>query len=155
MPYHECRTTNAVPRMPYHECRTANAVPRLPYQAVPRILRGLEKQNLSVIDILGIFRTLTEGMIIKSDIILVRNIIYYYIRDKRIIILAVIPSNTNIIIQEILIITKEIDPNNFRILGVLTKPDLIDNSNKESIISLVKGKQNLFCLRYYIIRNKN
>jgi hypothetical protein len=62
------------------------------------MLRGPEKQNLSVIDIPGIFRTPTEGMTTKSDIALVRNIMHYYIRDERTIILVVIPSNTNITI---------------------------------------------------------
>jgi hypothetical protein len=80
---------------------------------------------------------------------------YYHIRDERIIILIVIPSNTNIITQEILIIAKKIDPNSLWILGVLTKPDPIDTSSKESIISLVEGKRNLFCLGYCIIRNRD
>jgi hypothetical protein len=80
---------------------------------------------------------------------------YYHIRDERIIILIVIPSNTNIITQEILIIAKEIDPNSLWTLGVLTKPDPIDTSSEESIISLVEGKRNPFCLGYCIIRNRD
>ena len=60
-------------------------------------LCGPEKQNLSIIDILGIFRTPTEGVTTEADIVLVRRIMYSYIRDERTIILAVIPSNIDIV----------------------------------------------------------
>lgn len=115
---------------------------------------GPDKQNLSIIDIPGIFRTPTEGVTTEDDMALVRRIMYRHIRDERTIILAVIPSNTDIATQEILTIAKEVDPKGLRTLGVLTKPDLVDNGGEENIINLVEGKRNPLRLGYHIVRNR-
>ena len=114
-------------------------------------LCGLDKQNFSVIDIPGIFRTPTEGVTTEGDMALVRRIMYHHIRDERTIILAVIPSNTDVATQEILTIAKEVGSNGLRTLGVLTKPDLIDNGGEEGVMSLVEGKRNPLRLGYCIV----
>jgi hypothetical protein len=117
-------------------------------------LCGPDKQNLSIIDIPGIFRTPTEGVTTVHDMALVRRIMNRHIKDERTIILAVIPSNTDIATQEILSIAKELDPNGLRTLGVLTKPDLIDKGGEENVMSLVEGKRNQLRLGYCIVRNR-
>jgi hypothetical protein len=117
-------------------------------------LCGPDKQNLSIIDIPGIFRTPTEGVTTVNDMELVRRIMNRHIKDERTIILAVIPSNTDIATQEILSIAKELDPNGLRTLGVLTKPDLIDKGGEENVMSLVEGKRNPLRLGYCIVRNR-
>ena len=117
-------------------------------------LCGPDRQNLSIIDIPGIFRTQTEGVTTDSDMALVRRIMNRHIKDERTIILAVIPSNTDIATQEILSIAKEVDPKGLRTLGVLTKPDLIDKGGEENVMSLVEGKRNPLRLGYCIVRNR-
>lgn len=117
-------------------------------------LCGPDKQNLSIIDIPGIFRTPTEGVTTVNDMALVRRIMNRHIKDERTIILAVIPSNTDIATQEILSIAKELDLNGLRTLGVLTKPDLIDKGGEENVMSLVEGKRNQLRLGYCIVRNR-
>jgi hypothetical protein len=117
-------------------------------------LCGPDKQNLSVIDIPGIFRAPTEGVTTEDDMALVRKIMYRHIRDERTIILAVIPSNTDIATQEILSIAKEVDPKGLRTLGVLTKPDLVDKGGEENVMSLVQGRRHPLRLGYCIVRNR-
>jgi hypothetical protein len=117
-------------------------------------LCGPDKQNLSIIDIPGIFRTPTEGVTTLNDMALVRRIMNRHVKDERTIILAVIPSNTDIATQEILSIAKELDPKGLRTLGVLTKPDLIDKGGEENVMSLVEGKRNPLRLGYCIVRNR-
>lgn len=117
-------------------------------------LCGPDKQNLSVIDIPGIFRAPTEGVTTGDDMALVRKIMYRHIRDERTIILAVIPSNTDIATQEILTIAKEVDPKGLRTLGVLTKPDLIDKGGEGDVMSLVQGNRHPLRLGYCIVRNR-
>ncbi|KAH9210651.1 dynamin [Leptodontidium sp. 2 PMI_412] len=85
---------------------------------------------------------------------LVRRIMNRHIKDERTIILAVIPSNTDIATQEILSIAKELDPKGLRTIGVLTKPDLVDKGGEENVISLVEGKRNPLRLGYCIVRNR-
>lgn len=117
-------------------------------------LCGPDKQNLSIIDIPGIFRTPTEGVTTVDDKALVRRIMNRHIKDERTIILAVIPSNTDIATQEILSIAKELDPKGLRTLGVLTKPDLVDTGGEENVISLVECKRNQLRLGYCVVRNR-
>lgn len=117
-------------------------------------LCGPDKQNLSIIDIPGIFRTPTEGVTTVNDMDLVRRMMMHHIKDERTIILAVIPSNTDIATQEILSIAKKLDPKGLRTLGVLTKPDLIDKGGEENVVSLVEGKRNPLRLGYCIVRNR-
>jgi hypothetical protein len=81
-------------------------------------LSGPDRDNLSIIDIPGIFRTTTEGITSEADILLVRNMVNSYIEDKRTIILAVMPVNTDIATQEILAMAKAVDPEGIRTLGV-------------------------------------
>ncbi|KKF97613.1 Interferon-induced GTP-binding protein Mx2 [Ceratocystis platani] len=84
---------------------------------------GPEEDYLTIIDVPGIFRV-AGGLTTPEDVALVRNIVTKYIKDKRTIILAVIPSNVDIATQEILSLAKEHDPQGERTLGILTKPDL-------------------------------
>ena len=65
-------------------------------------LSGPDRENLSIIDILGIFRNVTENVTTEEDMALVNDIVRSYIRDERAIILAVVPANVDIATHEIL-----------------------------------------------------
>jgi len=118
-------------------------------------LCGPKEDYLTVIDVPGIFRNHTEGVTTKEDIILVNNLVKRYIKDKRTIILAVLPSNVDIATQEILALAEEYDKLGERTLGVLTKPDLVkESSAKLAVCNLVAGKRRPLSLGYYIARNR-
>ena len=117
-------------------------------------LCGPHRENLSIIDIPGIFRTPTEGVTTKADMQLVENMVRHHIKDERTIILAVLPAPTDIATQSILTIAEETDPQGIRTLGVLTKPDLVDKGGEQNVIDLVKGKKNKLKLGYCIVRNR-
>jgi len=116
---------------------------------------GPKEDYLTVIDVPGIFRNHTEGVTTKEDIALVNNLVRRYIKDKRTIILAVLPSNVDIATQEILALAEEYDKLGERTLGVLTKPDLVkESSAKQAVCNLVAGKRRPLSLGYYIARNR-
>lgn len=117
-------------------------------------LGGPSRQHLSVIDVPGIFRTPTSGVTTKSDMGLVQNMVQYYIKDSRTIILAVIPAPVDIATQEILSMAEEVDPLGQRTLGVLTKPDLVDKGGEEHVMDLVRGTKNKLKLGYCMVRNR-
>ena len=54
---------------------------------------------------------------------------------KRSVIFAIIPVNIDIIIQEILEIAEEVDPQGLRTLSVLTKPDLVDKDVEMAMVN--------------------
>jgi hypothetical protein len=116
---------------------------------------GPHEDYLTVIDVPGIFRNHTEGITTKEDINLVNNLVKRYIKDRRTIILAVLPSNVDIATQEIIALAEEYDRLGERTLGVLTKPDLVtETSAKISVCNLVSGKRMPLSLGYYIVRNR-
>ncbi|KAK0714521.1 interferon-induced GTP-binding protein mx2 [Lasiosphaeris hirsuta] len=115
---------------------------------------GPNEDYLTVIDVPGIFRATAEDITAK-DRDLVKNMVKRYIKDDRTIVLAVLPSNVDAATQEILELAKEYDKTGDRTLGVLTKPDsLQERSQKLSVCNLVLGKRMPLTLGYYIVRNR-
>lgn len=78
-----------------------------------------------------------------------------YMQDPRTIILAVIPCNVDIATQEILKLAKDADPNGFRTMGVLTKPDLApERAMQQNILDLIQGKRQDLKLGYCVVKNR-
>ncbi|UNI23801.1 hypothetical protein JDV02_009598 [Purpureocillium takamizusanense] len=116
---------------------------------------GPDEDYLTVIDVPGIFRKITEGITTERDKELVSNMVKDYIRDDRTVILAVLPSNVDVTTQEILALAEEYDKEGERTLGVLTKPDLVtEHSAKAVVCNLVEGKRHPLNLGYYVVRNR-
>ncbi|KAJ5175445.1 uncharacterized protein N7482_001322 [Penicillium canariense] len=116
-------------------------------------IHGPDENHFSVIDVPGIFKTTTPGVTSKSDIDLVRGMVLNYMRNPRSIMLAVVPANVDIATQEIIEMTRELDPDGMRTLRILTKPDLVDKGAEEAIIELVEGKQESQGLGWVVVRN--
>jgi len=68
---------------------------------------------------------------------LINRIVRRLIKNKRTIILVVLPTNVDIATQETLGLAREVDPYGQRTLGVLTKPDLVDRGAEKDLIDLV------------------
>ncbi|UKZ82587.1 hypothetical protein TrVFT333_010379 [Trichoderma virens FT-333] len=117
-------------------------------------ISGPDALHLTVIDVPGMFETVTPGLTTESDIDLVKNMVKRYIHESRTIILAVVPCNGDIANQKILRLAAEADPQGKRTLGVLTKPDLaIENATKAVICDLVNGKRRDLHLGYCVVKN--
>lgn len=117
-------------------------------------VQGPHEDNLTIIDVPGIFRTTTQGTT-KDDMIMVKELVKNYIKDARTIILAVLPSNVDIATQEILELAEDYDRNGDRTLGVLTKPDLVlEPSAQAAVCDLVQGKRRPLTLGYFLVRNR-
>ncbi|KAJ5346870.1 uncharacterized protein N7506_000123, partial [Penicillium brevicompactum] len=116
-------------------------------------ITGPHENHLSVIDVPGIFKTITPGLTSKSDIALVRGMVLNYMRNPRSIMLAVVPANVDIATQEIIELAREQDPDRTRTLRILTKPDLVDKGAEDRTIELVEGKQESQELGWVVVRN--
>lgn len=69
----------------------------------------------------------------EKDIQLVKEMVLGYAKQSRSIILAVIPANVDAATQEVLQITKKLDPQGLRTICVYTKPDLMDEGSEERV----------------------
>ena len=114
---------------------------------------GPEEDHLTVIDVPGIFRKVTEGVTTKQDRDMVRNMVNDYMTNPRSLMLAVVPANVDIATQEILDMAQEVDPQGNRTLGVLTKPDLVDKGAHEPVLELLDDRRHRLSLGWHIVRN--
>ncbi|KAK3986686.1 P-loop containing nucleoside triphosphate hydrolase protein [Cladorrhinum sp. PSN332] len=116
---------------------------------------GPDADYLTVIDVPGIFRNTTEGVTTEEDIAMVKNMVTEYIKDRRTIVLAVLPCNIDIATAEILTLAEKYDKNGERTLGIFTKPDLlIEPSTKAMVCNYVEGKRKQRKLGYYVVRSR-
>ncbi|PKK49979.1 hypothetical protein CI102_6870 [Trichoderma harzianum] len=115
-------------------------------------ISGPDADNVTVIDVPGIFETAIPGLTTESDIDLVKDMVNGYIHDSRTIILAVLPCNGDMINQKILQLAAEADPPGKRTLAILTKPDLaVDNATKAALCDLVNGERRDLPLGYHVV----
>lgn len=114
---------------------------------------GPQQEHLSVIDVPGIFRKTTQGVTTKADMAMVRSMVLSYMQNPRSAMLAVIPANVDIGTQEILDMAEQCDPQGQRTLGVLTKPDLVDDGAEQAIMDIVEGKSHALNLGWCVVRN--
>ena len=60
-----------------------------------------DQEHLSVLDVPGIFKSTTAGLTTKADIQLVRKMVKSYMDNRRSVLLAVVPANTDLATQEV------------------------------------------------------
>ncbi len=140
--------------IPAHGCPRADGQSTFSDDVFRIELSGPRRSHLSVIDVPGIFRTTEEGITTEEDKSLVKNMVRRYIENPRTIILAVLASNVDIATTEILDLAAEFDPSGQRTLGILTKPDLIEEGAEQDTLDLVLGKKKKLKLGYCVVRNR-
>ena len=99
---------------------------------------GPQEDHLSVIDVLRIFKNTVHGVTTKDDIVLVRDMVYNYMKNPRSVMLTVVPANVDIATQEIIEIAREIDPKGERTLPIITKIDLVDQGTQNKVIDMIE-----------------
>jgi interferon-induced GTP-binding protein Mx1 len=98
-------------------------------------LAGPNMPDLTIIDLPGIVRTEMDGQ--SAGVIeKVKDMLGYYLKQPRTIVLAVIPSNADVATSEILQMAKVVDPGGARTVGVLTKPDLVDKGAEDEVLQV-------------------
>ena len=112
---------------------------------------GPDQEHFSVVDVQGIFRKTTEGVTTKTDMRMVETMVRGYMENPRSVMLTVIPSNVDIATQDILTMAEDVDGDGYRTLGVLTKPDLVDDETP--LIELIEGRRHKLNLGWCIVRN--
>ncbi|XP_030586310.1 interferon-induced GTP-binding protein Mx-like [Archocentrus centrarchus] len=95
--------------------------------------------DLTLIDLPGIARVAVEG---QSENIgeQIKEMIQSIIKKQETISLVVVPCNVDIATTEALKMAKEVDPDGERTLGILTKPDLVDEGTEETVIKIVHNE---------------
>lgn len=116
-------------------------------------ITGPTQEHLSVIDVPGIFKNTTPGLTTKRDIDVVKTMVLGYMENPRSVMLTVVPANVDVATQEILELASDVDPECNRTLGVLTKPDLVDQGAEARVVDLVEGRARTTKLGWHVVRN--
>jgi interferon-induced GTP-binding protein Mx1 len=110
--------------------------------------------DLTLIDLPGIIRTTTAGQD-RSVIAEVDSLLSHFMSQEETVILAVIPANQDIATVDILERAHRHDPNGERTIGVLTKPDLIDQGAEDEVLVIAKNIRKPLKLGYVMVKNRN
>lgn len=117
-------------------------------------VRSPNTPDLSLIDLPGIIRTTTAGQD-RSVIAAVDGLLAEFMEQSETVILAVIPANQDIATIDILERAHRYDRSGERTIGVLTKPDLVDNGAEDEILSIVRNIRKPLKLGYIICKNRS
>jgi hypothetical protein len=123
-------------------------------QDVLRIkVRGNTGLNLTIVDLPGIIQVPNDEQD-DDDVDTVHALVDLYISNPRTIILAVVQAGNDISNQPIIKKSKKYDKDGERTIGVITKPDLINDGTQTRIAALSKNEDTTkLKLGFFMVKN--
>lgn len=108
---------------------------------------------LSIVDLPGLISVPNEEQT-QDDVDAVHDMARTYLQSSRTIILTVLQAGNDMANQPVIRLAREYDPDGQRTVGIITKPDLI-NEGAESKIALVAKNQDNIKLRlgFFLLKN--
>jgi Dynamin family/Dynamin central region len=113
-------------------------------------VKGPEFQPLTLIDLPGLIHS-----VVRNDNDFVRELASGYLGEKRSVILAIVHAKTDIDNQEILNLIKEKDPAGKRTIGVITKPDKIEDNDTDQFSLLARNEKYRLQRGWHVVRNRS
>ncbi|PMD62229.1 uncharacterized protein K444DRAFT_473787, partial [Hyaloscypha bicolor E] len=119
-------------------------------------ISGPLQPYLTIVDLPVLFLAGNKNQLIE-DSELVKSLVFGYIRKLRSIILAVVSAKSDFALQQVIQYVRAIDPKGNRTLGLITKPDTLDegSDSKRFFIELAQNKDFKFRLGWYVLRNRS
>lgn len=111
-------------------------------------VRAPELQPLTLIDLPGFIHFDDEDD--KS----VRDLANSYLQEPRSIILAIVQATGDIKTQEVIKVINTLDPTGKRTIGVIPKPDLMDNGHKDAFSLLARNETTRLQRGWHVVRNR-
>lgn len=109
--------------------------------------------HLSIVDLPGIILVPTEEQT-EDDVDTVHHLIDQYLKNPRTIILAVVQAGNDIANQSVIRKSREFDVDGERTVGIITKPDLINEGSEKRIALLAKNWDTTkLKLGYFLLKN--
>jgi GTP-binding protein EngB required for normal cell division/lipopolysaccharide biosynthesis glycosyltransferase len=119
-------------------------------------LSGPELPHLTLVDLPGLFQAGSRSQS-DADSETVKSLVLRYMRSPRSIILAVVSAKNDFNNQSITRYSREIDPDGVRTLGLITKPDTLDQGSDSELfyVELAQNKDVKFRLGWHVLRNRD
>ena len=119
-------------------------------------ISGPTQPHLTMVDLPGLFLAGNKDQT-EEDSKLVQSLVLSYMRKPRSIILAVVSAKSDFALQQVTRHTRALDPQGIRTLGLITKPDTLDegSDSERFYFELAQNKDVKFRLGWHVLRNKN
>jgi Dynamin family/Dynamin central region len=119
-------------------------------------ISGPNQNPLTLVDLPGLFAAANKDQS-DADVKMVQSLVLSYMRNPRSIILAVVSAKSDLNLQIVTKHASEIDPQGFRTLGIITKPDTlhIGSDSEKSYVGLAKNEDVHFRLGWHVLRNRD
>ncbi|EXJ73554.1 uncharacterized protein A1O5_03315 [Cladophialophora psammophila CBS 110553] len=109
--------------------------------------------HLSIVDVPGLIAVPNEEQT-DDDVETVHRLVDSYISNPRTIILAVVQAGNDIANQSIIKKSRQFDPDGERTVGIITKPDLINQGSEKRIALLASNKDTTkLKLGFFLVKN--
>lgn len=116
-------------------------------------IRGPECPSLTVIDLPGLMQAQIDGFS-KADMDLTAELVESYIQSPHTIILTIISASNNIVNQKITQMTREVDPQGDRTMGILTKVDTVTGTASDrQMLDTLSNQKIAFKLGWHALVN--
>lgn len=119
-------------------------------------LSGPKQPHLTMVDLPGLFEAGNRDQS-DEDAEMVKSLVLSYMRSPRSIILAVVSAKSDFALQSVTKHARKLDPDGIRTLGLITKPDTLDegSDSERAYLELAQNKDVKFRLGWHILRNRN
>ncbi|KAJ4307323.1 hypothetical protein N0V88_000706 [Collariella sp. IMI 366227] len=116
---------------------------------------GPSQPHLTLVDLPGLFLAGNKDQS-EQDATLAEKLVLSYMKTPRTIILAVVSAKSDFALQQVTRHTREQDPRGKRTLGLITKPDTLDqgSDSEQFYIQLAQNKDVHFGLGWHVLRNR-
>ncbi|KAG7287492.1 hypothetical protein NEMBOFW57_007004 [Staphylotrichum longicolle] len=116
---------------------------------------GPSQPHLTMVDLPGLFLAGNKDQS-EQDAALVESLVLSYMRNPRTIILAVVSAKSDFALQQVTRHARALDPTGIRTLGLITKPDTLDqgSDSERFYIELAQNKDVQFRLGWHVLRNR-
>ncbi|KAK6356133.1 hypothetical protein TWF718_000506 [Orbilia javanica] len=110
-------------------------------------------RHLTVVDLPGLIAVSGDDQT-EDDVDIVAGLVKRYIESSRTIIAAIIQAGNDTATQKIINMAQKVDPTGDRTVGVVTKPDLINEGTESRVAKLSTNEDTIKLKRgYFIVRN--
>lgn len=114
---------------------------------------GHTSLRLTVVDLPGLISGSNEEQT-EEDVLIVQHMVESYLSSTRTLILAVLQASNDVANQGILQLARKYDPDGQRTVGIITKPDLINEDTEAKIARLSKNLDNVkLRLGFFLLKN--
>ncbi|KMU73268.1 interferon-induced GTP-binding protein Mx2 [Coccidioides immitis RMSCC 3703] len=119
-------------------------------------LSGPQQPHLTMVDLSGLFEAGNRDQS-KEDARMVKSLILSYMESPRSIILAVVSAKSDFALQSVTKHARRLDPAGIRTLGLITKPDTLDqgSDSERAYLELAQNKDVKFRLGWHVLHNRD